>query len=193
MSERISGKVIIVNGCPASGKTYTANLLSKKLSIPVISKDFFKESLFDSLGFEDRQFSAKIGKASYKLLLKTAKLLAQQKYSFILENAFFSKSEDEVLSSLNYHKIIQIWCHTPVEMLIERFVERALDGSRHPGHADSNNVKEIEQKILSNTYAPLKLPAPLIYLPTSDFNRSNYINAFNSVIQEYAKPRSLIE
>ena len=190
MSKRINGKVIVVNGCPASGKTYTANLLSSRLCIPIISKDFFKESLFDSLGFEDRQFSMAIGKASYKLLLETAKLLAKQKYSFILENAFFSKSEDEILNSLNCHKIIQVWCHAPIDVLVERFVKRALDGSRHPGHVDSNNAKEIENKILSDTYAPLKLPAPSIYLPTSNFNYSDYINIFDSVIQEYEKPLS---
>ena len=134
MPNRTDGKVIVINGCPASGKTYTADLLSKELCIPVISKDFFKESLFDSLGFHDRQFSIAIGKASYELLLKTSKLLTEQKCSFIIENAFFSKSEDEVLDSLNCHKIIQVWCHAPVSVLVERFVKRSLDGSRHPGH-----------------------------------------------------------
>ena len=190
MSEQISDKVIIVNGCPASGKTYTANLLSSKLCIPVVSKDFFKESLFDSLGFKDRQFSVEIGKASYKLLLQTAQLLTEHKCSFILENAFFSKSENEILNSLNCHRIIQVWCHAPVNLLVERFIKRSLDGSRHPGHVDSNNAREIKSKILSNTYTPLNLPAPLIYLPTSDFNSSDYINTFNSVIQEYEKPLS---
>ena len=190
MPNRTDGKVIVINGCPASGKTYTADLLSKELCIPVISKDFFKESLFDSLGFHDRQFSIAIGKASYELLLRTAKLFAEQKYSFILENAFFSNSEDEILDCLNCCKIIQVWCHAPIDTLLERFTKRSLDGSRHPGHVDSNNIKEIEKKILSNTYAPLELEVPLIYIPTSDFNSSDYINSFNSVVREYVKPFS---
>ena len=187
MSNRTNGKVIVINGCPASGKTYTATLLSHKLCIPVISKDFFKESLFDSLGFQDRQFSVAIGKASYELLLKTAKLLTEQKYSFIIENAFFSKSEDEVLDSFNLHKIIQVWCHAPVDVLVERFTKRARDGSRHSGHVDANNLKEVEKKILSNTYEPLKLPGLLINLPTADFNSSDYTKTCDLILQEYAR------
>ena len=188
MSDRSDGRVIIMNGCPASGKTYIAGLLSKKLDIPVISKDFFKESLFDSLGFSDRQFSMAIGKASYELLLKTAKLLTEQKCSFVMENAFFARSEAEILDSLNGRKIIQVWCHAPTDLLIKRFSRRSVDGSRHPGHVDSNSVKEIEKKILSNTYAPLEIAAPLIYVPTSDFDSSDYIDSVDSVVREYKKP-----
>lgn len=182
-----NGKVIVISGCPASGKTYTASLLSKKLGIPTISKDLFKESLFDSLGFKDRQFSVEIGRASYELLLKTADLLSEQKYSFIMENSFFSGSEEGVLPSLRCQKIIQVWCYAPVDILIKRFIKRSEDGSRHPGHVDSNNIKEVKKKILSNTYAPLNLPAPLIELPTADFNSLDYINTYNLVLQEYAK------
>ena len=191
MSSRINGKVIVINGCPASGKTYTASLLSNQLGIPVISKDLFKESLFDSLGFKDRQFSIEIGKASYELLLKVTTLLSQQKYSFIMENSFFSGSEERILTSLNCQEIIQVWCYAPVDILIERFTRRSLDGSRHPGHVDSKNVKEIENKILSNVYTPLKLLTPLIYLPSSDFNSSEYIETIDLIVQEYTKPLSI--
>lgn len=181
------GKVIIINGCPASGKTYTAKLLSNKLNIPIISKDFFKESLFDSLGFKDRQFSIKLGNASYELLLKTARLLAEQKYSFIMENSFFSGSEEHIITALPGQRIIQIWCDAPLSILLERFTKRAANGSRHPGHVDANNIKEVKEKILANTYKPLELPAPLIYLSTADFNSLNYINVCDRALQQYAK------
>lgn len=185
MLDRNNGKIIVIGGCPASGKTYTASLLGSQLNIPVVSKDFFKESLFDSLGFKDRQFSVVIGRASYELLLKTANLLSQQQYSFIIENSFFSGSEEHILASLNNQNIIQVWCFAPVHVLLERFIKRAKDGSRHPGHSDSNNIEETKKKILANTYVPLQLAAPLIAVPTTNFNSLDYINAINAVIDEY--------
>ena len=187
MSNHTNNKTIVISGCPASGKTYTASLLSKQLNIPAISKDFFKESLFDSLGFKDRHFSVEMGKASYKLLLKTASLLSEQQYSFIIENAFFAGSEDSILNSLKSSQIIQVWCDAPIDVLIKRFKERSQNGSRHPGHVDLSNIKETKDKILSNTYVPLKLSAPLINLPTTNFDSSDYIDTLDLIFNEYAK------
>ena len=56
--------IILVSGSPAAGKTTIATLLSKKLKIPLISKDTIKEILFDSIGIQDRNFSKLLGKAS---------------------------------------------------------------------------------------------------------------------------------
>ncbi|MDP6369585.1 MAG: hypothetical protein QF615_08250, partial [Planctomycetota bacterium] len=53
--------LILVSGAAATGKTTVANLLSAGLRIPVISKDAIKESLFESLGWNNREWSRKVG------------------------------------------------------------------------------------------------------------------------------------
>ena len=46
---------ILVTGIPAAGKSTMAETLSKRLKLPVISKDTIKELLFDNVGFQSRE------------------------------------------------------------------------------------------------------------------------------------------
>ena len=60
--------VVIVAGALYSGKMMLARRLAKELALPLIAKDAIKKSLFDSPGWSDRQWSKKLGRASYGLL-----------------------------------------------------------------------------------------------------------------------------
>jgi len=62
--------VLIVTGPPASGKTTIGRPLARALALTFLSKDLFKESLFDSLGGSDREWSRRIGLASTQLLFR---------------------------------------------------------------------------------------------------------------------------
>ena len=57
--------LIIVSGFSCSGKTTLASKIGNHFALPVLDRDDFKESLFDSLGYSDRQWSKKLGYASY--------------------------------------------------------------------------------------------------------------------------------
>jgi hypothetical protein len=59
--------VLIVSGPPASGKTTIGRPLARALALPFLSKDLFKEILFDSLASSDREWSRRIGLASMQL------------------------------------------------------------------------------------------------------------------------------
>jgi predicted kinase len=48
--------LILVSGAPGAGKTTIAARLSRNLRMPMVSKDAVKESLFDSLGWSDREW-----------------------------------------------------------------------------------------------------------------------------------------
>lgn len=63
-----SQRLIIISGMPGSGKTTLAKSISAELSLPLIEKDSIKELLFDSLGWNDREWSKKLGKVSYELM-----------------------------------------------------------------------------------------------------------------------------
>jgi predicted kinase len=60
--------LVIVSGPPCSGKTTLARWLAKELALPLIAKDNIKELLFDHLGWSDRAWSKKLGRATYPLI-----------------------------------------------------------------------------------------------------------------------------
>ena len=64
----IKSLLIIVSGFSCTGKTTLANKIAKRYSLPLISRDDLKESLYDSLGYSDTEWSNKLGVASYHLL-----------------------------------------------------------------------------------------------------------------------------
>jgi predicted kinase len=60
--------LIVVSGLPASGKTTLAHLLAAELRLPLVGRDDIKERLFESLGWSDREWSKRLGIASWDLL-----------------------------------------------------------------------------------------------------------------------------
>ena len=58
--------LIIINGAPGTGKTILGRKLSQELSLPLLSRDDIKESLFDNLGWRDHAWSEKLGGVSYE-------------------------------------------------------------------------------------------------------------------------------
>ena len=60
--------LIIVSGPPASGKTTLSRRLAADLRLPLVQRDSFKEIMFDTLGWQDRAWSQRLGGASYELL-----------------------------------------------------------------------------------------------------------------------------
>lgn len=162
--------VIVVSGRPASGKSTLARQLSSSLGLPTISKDLIKEALFESLGSADRESSIQLGKASFDVLLKLAGQFQLAKVPFILESAFRANDGIAIQSAVGSAAFLQIYCHAPVEVLIERFVHRADSGSRHEGHADADNIDELRSNLHSGTYAALQLPGRLLRLDTSRFS-----------------------
>lgn len=64
----MSSILILISGFSCTGKTTLAKLIAKRYSLPLIGRDDIKESLYNSLGYKDREWSKKLGIASYDLL-----------------------------------------------------------------------------------------------------------------------------
>ena len=104
-------KVIVVSGPPAAGKTTLTQSLQRDLGLPILAKDDIKESLFDSLGYSDRAYSMKIGKAAFELQFKLANELVANNVSFILETAFFYDSSADIAKAVAGADVLQVWCN----------------------------------------------------------------------------------
>ncbi len=181
MRDRKETLLVIVGGAPASGKSSLSRRLSRDLRIPAFGKDDFKEALFDRLGSHDRDWSKSLGVASYELLILCLRKLLAHGVSCIVESAF-RPEDSRVFEDLRRScspRIVQVFCHAPLEELRERFRQRVSRGQRHPGHVDQSNTEELNRLIESGTFAPLEVEGGLIRINTG----AAYVQDFQSTYQ----------
>ena len=160
----------IVTGLPCSGKTSLGRQISRLHKIPFISKDGFKERLFDTLGWSDRAWSKKLSGASYEMMFYTLEELLEAGHSCVLEANFDPQVHSEPLTKITQKfqtRVVQIHCMTEPEVLLERFRKRWKSGKRHPGHADHVTMPEMES-LVKQKILPLELPGPVFELNTTD-------------------------
>ena len=82
--------VVMISGAPATGKTYLARLLADSLPVVVLQKDAIKETLFDTLGQDDREWSRMLGTAAFALLRDLVESHLKARQSVLVESNFDS-------------------------------------------------------------------------------------------------------
>ncbi len=127
---------ILVTGIPAAGKSTMAEVMSKKLKLPVISKDTIKELLFDNVGFQSRAEKVKLGIASMEIMYYVADQLMKAGQPFILENNFEYSSEHGMKTLLEKYQYsaLTITLTGDYKVIYQRFLERENSPDRHRGH-----------------------------------------------------------
>jgi predicted kinase len=156
--------LVVVTGMPSSGKTTIAERLARELRLPLVAKDEIKESLYDSLGAEDVASSARLGTAAFALIFAFARAMLASGVSLIVEANFFRDQEPE-FRALPPHRLLQLHCEAPLDVLVDRYAKRARH--RHPGHQDAEKIKELPARFASGAHAPLQLEGELIQLDTT--------------------------
>lgn len=163
--------VIIVSGPPASGKSTLAQEFARELKLPMLYKDGIKETLFDTLGWGNREWSKKLGVATYHLLyyFLEAQLAAGQ--SLIVESNFgvAATAEFRCLQEKYPFRPFQVLCRAEGSVLVERYAARA--GQRHPGHVDLVALDEIKPVLLKGYLEPLEIGGEMVEVDTTDFSK----------------------
>ena len=139
---------ILVAGLPASGKTVMADVLSKDLGIPVISKDKIKEIMYDTVGFHSRKEKVALGVASMEIMYYMAEQHMKCGLPFILENNFEHISREgleKLLCKYGYHGITVLLTGDD-RILYQRFVARNGTAERHRGHVVNDCYPEKERR-----------------------------------------------
>lgn len=162
--------LIIVTGHPATGKTTLSQALATGLRLPLLSKDAFKEVIFDGLGWSDREWSRRVGATAMMMLYHTAATLLQSGQSLIMESNFRVDLDTERMRNL--HTIapftpIQIRCVASGDVLVERILSRIAQGARHPGHCDDRSPADLELVRSRGDIPPLPLGGPLLTVDTT--------------------------
>lgn len=170
--------LVIISGPPCAGKTTLARRIAQEFRLPLIAKDDIKESLFDSLGWRDREWSKKLGSATFDLLFYFAEMQLAAKRSFVIEANFaaeFHTKKFRALQAKCNFIPLQIVCHANPETLAQRFRTRWESGVRHRGHVDNEIDAQELDTILKRTIKPLDIGGEVIEIDTTDFDKVDYI------------------
>jgi len=155
--------LVVVTGMPAAGKTTLAGSLSHALALPLIERDKIKERLYDTLGIGDLEWSSRLGSTAFTLLFDFARVLIESGDPVILEANFFRGTEPQFLA-LPEHRVIQIHCDAPLDILVARYTNRP----RHAGHHDAEKEQQLAPRFRSGAHEPLNLPGDLISVNTAE-------------------------
>jgi tRNA(Arg) A34 adenosine deaminase TadA/predicted kinase len=164
--------VLIVTGPPASGKSTIGRQVAAELGMPFLSKDLFKETLFDSLGWHDRAWSQRLGGASMALLFRSAESVLEAGRSIALESNFYAAWDTPRFLALGKRyacQFVQVVCTAPGATLVERYERRARSDERHPGHTDATALDEWRPRLLTQRWDALELDGPVFIVDTTDW------------------------
>lgn len=152
-----------------------SNRLTADLGIGLLAKDDIKELLFEKLRYpKDKPASQLLGRGVINALYALANELAGGESSFILECAFQPEyADDEIRQLAKKAKLVQVYCHAPDHVILNRFNDRLADGSRHPGHDDKALVDLHELRDKITRYGALDVPYT-IPVDLSDFSDEKY-------------------
>jgi predicted kinase len=181
--------VIIVSGLPASGKSSLARQLARELQLPLIYKDGIKESLFDSLGWRDRDWSRKLSQAAYRLLYYFLEAHLAAGRPLIVESNFQTDAAVKFreLQEKYPFQPFQVLCRAEGSILLARFAARANDPDRHPGHVDLETLEELKPALLKGNLAPLEIGSEVVDVDTTDFSKidlAGLCSRLKQVLQE---------
>ena len=169
--------VIIVSGPPGSGKTTLAEKIADTFHLPMFNKDGIKELLFDTLGWSDREWSKRVGAATYAILYHVMERQLAAGASFIVESNFHAAQDTErfqALQEICRFTPFQVNCTADGDVLYERFKERAESGERHPGHDDAMSIDEFEEILRRGRHDPLDIGGDVYEVDMTDYAKIDY-------------------
>jgi predicted kinase len=154
--------LVIVTGPPGAGKTSIAQPLAARLELPLLAKDPLKETLHDVLGGEGRDWSQRLGAATFEVIFHVLRELLAHGCSAVTEGNF---GRAEPFRELPPARVVQIYADAPPDVVRERF---RIRNRSHPVHYDLEVVDEVPARMAAGEWDPLDLHGELIRVDTTN-------------------------
>ncbi len=120
------GKLLLITGDLAAGKSRFASMLSKRYNTAVFFKDTIKEALADTIGFSGQEESRKLSIAAVELMFLIGSEFGKLEKNLILE-ANFRAAELEKLRQIALEhncSVLTLVLRGDLEVLHRRFLTR---------------------------------------------------------------------
>ena len=156
--------LLVVSGLPASGKTQLGTQLAAHLHWPNVTKDDYKQILHE--GLPDLT-NAQSGPLSFRLMYHVAGITLAAGVNTVLETHFYlglGEKNIQALAQAHGARLVQIFCHAPIDELARRHAARVASGLRpHIDHASLDHYNLPAHCC----HTPLDLAAPLLRVDTT--------------------------
>ncbi len=162
MTEPDPPLLVVVTGPPAAGKTTIATALAAELGLPLIAGTL-KETLHDALGGEGRDWSRRLGLATFELIFHVLDELLRTGCSVVAEGNF---GQAEPFHALPPAHVVQLHLSAAPDIIRERYTARP---ARHAVHHDAEAANELNDQEHAGQWTPLVLEGELIEIDTSTF------------------------
>jgi predicted kinase len=163
--------LIVVTGCPGSGKTTLAHVLAKQVHCPALCRDEFKEGLVNTLEGSHDTLNDDVNRRVYETFFQVVELMASNGISLVIEAAFQHKLWAPKLEPLqDLSRMSLVICTVDPLLARSRFIERSLtDPARKRFHGDrfEDAEKTGSQPSIEN-YDPPRLSTPTLSVDTTD-------------------------
>jgi len=173
----LSTTVILITGHPATGKTTLARLLAEELGLPLLHRDGMKETLADTLGWSDDEWSLKLGAATWELLYHLVETLLRANVSQVVESNFSPKHASPRWQQLHTRyqpQIIQLRCEADPDVVLARFHGRVETGDRHPIHRYTTDTAGYRSVLEQGHLGWIEVPGERISIDTNALDKPAY-------------------
>ena len=155
--------VVIVSGVPGAGKTTLGWQLSRRLHVPLVSRDDIKTGLHVTHDSNDPGEAWRFAEHAFEVFFDTTSFMVRNGVSLVAEAAFHADRCAAPIAELSDAcDLIHIPLTTPDELAVARYVERARATPRHPSHNDDHFGEQMLNGAKSVDVYQLTLPYPTL-------------------------------
>lgn len=135
---------VAVTGPPGAGKTTLATRLAGHYGWSLVTKDHYKELVFDALGWSDRAWSRRVSVLAWELCFDAVGRVVASGGRVVLEGNLGAAEWQRLTALCERHRslLLPIECRADDALLVARATARATGRLRHPGHADAELLGE---------------------------------------------------